>query len=97
MREEYREHRDLAARLLSDGGLGFVKPAGAFYIMVDITPFGMDSYAFARRLLQEARVAVAPGGTFGPSADGYVRVSLAPTAEEMREGLTRLASFVGTL
>jgi aspartate/methionine/tyrosine aminotransferase len=97
MREEYREHRDLAARLLEDGGLGSVKPAGAFYTMVDITPFGMDSYAFARRLLQEARVAVAPGGTFGPSADGYIRVSLAPTAEEIHEGLTRLASFVGTL
>ena len=97
MREEYREHRDLAARLLADGGLSFVKPAGAFYTMVDITPFGMDSYAFARRLLQESRVAVAPGGTFGPSADGYVRVSLAPTAEEMHEGLSRLASFVANL
>jgi len=97
MREEYREHRDLAARLLSDGGLGFVKPAGAFYAMVDITPFGMDSYTFAKRLLQEAGVAVAPGRTFGPSADGYVRVSLAPTVGEIREGLTRLASFVGKL
>jgi aspartate aminotransferase/aminotransferase len=97
MKEEYREHRDLAARMLADGGLGFVKPAGAFYTMVDITPFGMGSYTFARRLLQEARVAVAPGGTFGPSADGYVRVSLAPTSEEIREGLTRVASFVGSL
>jgi aspartate aminotransferase/aminotransferase len=97
MKEEYREHRDLAARMLADGGLGFVKPAGAFYTMVDITPFGMGSYTFARRLLQEARVAVAPGGTFGPSADGYVRVSLAPTSEEIREGLTRVASFVGKL
>lgn len=97
MREEYREHRDLAAGLLVDSGLAFIKPAGTFYTMVDITPFGMDSYAFARRLLQEAKVSVAPGGTFGPSADGYVRVSLAPTAEEIREGLTRLASFVGAL
>jgi aspartate/methionine/tyrosine aminotransferase len=65
--------------------------------MVDISPFGLDSYTFSKRLLQEARVAVAPGRTFGPSVDGYVRVSLAPTAEEIREGLTRLASFIGSL
>jgi len=97
MRAEYRENRDLAASLLADGGLGFVTPAGTFYTMVDITPYGMDSYAFARMLLQEAKVSVAPGGTFGPSADGYVRISLAPTAAEIREGLARLASFVGAL
>ena len=97
MRTEYEEHRDLATDLLAGAGLGFVRPLGTFYVMVDISPFGMDSYTFAKRLLQETGVAVAPGGTFGPSADGYVRVSLAPTAEEIREGLTRLASFVGSL
>jgi len=70
---------------------------GTFYTLVDITPFGMDSYTFARELLQREGVAVAPGSTFGPSADGYIRVSLAPTAREIREGLTRLASFVGGL
>jgi aspartate/methionine/tyrosine aminotransferase len=97
MRNAYREHRDLTTDLLEAGGLAFVKPLGTFYTMVDITPFGMDSYSFAKRLLQEAGVAVAPGRTFGPSADGYVRVSLAPTAGEIREGLSRLTSFVGNL
>ena len=97
MRNAYREHRDLTVYLLEAAGLAFVKPLGTFYTMVDITPFGMDSYTFAKRLLQEAGVAVALGRTFGPSADGYVRVSLAPTAGEIREGLARLASFVGNL
>jgi aspartate/methionine/tyrosine aminotransferase len=97
MRNSYQEHRDLAVSLLEAAGLAFVKPLGAFYTMVDISPFGLDSYTFSKRLLREARVAVAPGRTFGPSVDGYVRVSLAPTTEEIREGLTRLASFVGSL
>ncbi len=97
MRRQYQEHRDLAANLLTDAGLAFVKPQGTFYTLVDISPFSLDSYTFARRLLQEARVAVAPGRTFGPSGDGYIRVSLAPTAAEIREGLTRLASFVDGL
>ena len=97
MRREYRENRDLTARMLEDAGLEFIRPMGTFYTLVDITPFGMDSYTFARELLQREGVAVAPGSTFGPSADGYIRVSLAPTAREIREGLTRLASFVGGL
>jgi len=97
MRQEYQEHRDLAAKLLTDAGLAFVKPEGAFYTWVDVSPFGLDSYALARRLLQEARVAVAPGRTFGPSGDAYARVSLAPTAAEIREGLTRLASLTEKL
>jgi aspartate/methionine/tyrosine aminotransferase len=97
MRREYRENRDLTVEMLEDAGLAFVKPMGTFYTMVDITPFGMDSYTFATKLLQQEGVAVAPGSTFGPSADGYIRVSLAPTSGEIREGLTRLASFVGTL
>jgi aspartate/methionine/tyrosine aminotransferase len=97
MRQEYQQHRDLAARLLTDAGLALVKPEGAFYTWVDVSPFGLDSYTLARRLLQEARVAVAPGRTFGPSGDAYVRVSLAPTAAEIREGLTRLSSFMEKL
>jgi len=97
MRNAYRKHRDLTVDLLEAAGLAFVKPLGTFYTMVDITRFGLDSYTFARRLLQKAGVAVAPGRTFGPSADGYVRISLAPTAGEIREGLSRLAAFVGNL
>lgn len=97
MRREYQKNRDLASALLAEAGFDFVRPLGTFYMIVDISPFGMDSYTFARKLLQEAGVAVAPGRTFGPSIDGYVRVSLAPTAEEIREGISRLASFVGVL
>jgi aspartate/methionine/tyrosine aminotransferase len=97
MREAYRERRDLIVDLLEAAGLAFVKPLGTFYVMVDITPFGMDSYTFAKELLREAGVAVAPGRTFGPSADGYLRISFAPTVKEIREGLARLASFVGKL
>jgi len=97
MRNAYREHRDLTTELLEAAELEYIKPLGTFYTMVDITPFGMDSYSIAKRLLQDAGVAVAPGGTFGPSADGYVRISLAPTAGEIREGLSRLASFVRNL
>jgi aspartate/methionine/tyrosine aminotransferase len=94
MLDEYRRHRDQAAGILTAAGLPFFKPQGAFYTMVDISACGLDSYAFARRLLQETHVAVAPGATFGPSAASYVRISLASPAAAVEEGVGRLSQFV---
>jgi aspartate/methionine/tyrosine aminotransferase len=51
-----------------------------------------DSYAFARQLLLEQRVAVAPGETFGDAGRGLVRVSLATDQAILEEGLRRLAA-----
>jgi aspartate/methionine/tyrosine aminotransferase len=97
MVDEYRRHRDTAAGILTAAGVSFFRPQGAFYAMVDIAACGLDSYAFSRRLLQEVHVAVAPGATFGPSAAGYVRVSLASPAAAVEEGVGRLSGFVKQL
>ena len=63
MREAYRERRDAVCDQLDGGGVDFVRPRGAFYVMVSV---GGDSWAFARRLLEEQEVAVVPGSAFGP-------------------------------
>jgi aspartate/methionine/tyrosine aminotransferase len=69
-------------------------PNGAFYILVDISPSGKESYAFSKELIRECSVAVAPGGTFGEVGKSYVRVSMATAEEELREGLKRICEFV---
>ncbi len=94
MVQEYRRHRDQAAHLLSAAKVPFFRPQGAFYALIDISSCGLDSYAFARSLLKESRVAVAPGDTFGPGAGQYVRVSLASPATALEEGVGRLGEFV---
>jgi aspartate/methionine/tyrosine aminotransferase len=94
MVDEYLRHRDTAAGILTAAGVPFFKPQGAFYTMVDISATGLDSNAFARRFLQEAHVAVAPGATFGPSAANFVRISLASPAAAVEEGVGRLSAFV---
>jgi aspartate/methionine/tyrosine aminotransferase len=55
---------------------------------------GGDSWAFARRLLEEQEVAVVPGSAFGPSGDSYVRVSLCIEPDVLTEGVGRLAAAV---
>lgn len=94
MLAEYRRRRDLATGLAEELGLAFSFPHGAFYLLVDISSQPYHSLDFAQRLLAAEHVAVCPGCAFGEIADRYVRISLCAGAPELREGLTRLASYL---
>jgi LL-diaminopimelate aminotransferase len=58
-------------------------------------PEGTTSVEFATRLLEEAGVAVTPGVGYGPSGEGYVRLSLTITDERLEEGVRRLDGLRG--
>ena len=92
---------DRRRRLVVDGfnaiGLETFEPRGAFYAFPRITATGLDSETFARRLLEEERVAVIPGGAFGPSGEGHVRACYATSYERLEEALERIGRFVGSL
>ncbi|MBE7554949.1 MAG: pyridoxal phosphate-dependent aminotransferase [Anaerolineales bacterium] len=94
MRDSYRERRDAVVELLKEEGYYVYTPAGAFYIMVDISDAGVDSRQFALNLLEQCRVAVAPGTAFGKLGDHFVRISLATEKGLLLEGLRRLCEFV---
>jgi aspartate aminotransferase len=91
----YRRRRDLVVDLLREAGLLIVVPEGAFYILADVSGTGLDSMDFAKRLLAERQVAVAPGSAFGQVASGAVRISLASSDQDLREGVGRLCDLVG--
>ena len=82
-------------RLTAIEGVTCVKPQGAFYMLPNISSFGVDSVSFASRLLEEAKVAVVPGAAFG--ADANIRMSYACSKENIDKGVSRLAAFVATL
>ena len=90
----YRRRRDTAVAILQDAELLIAEPAGAFYIMADIAPSGLPSRDFAFALLRERGVSVAPGTAFGSVARDAVRISLASSDADLREGVGRLAQFV---
>ncbi|MFQ5695693.1 MAG: aminotransferase class I/II-fold pyridoxal phosphate-dependent enzyme, partial [Terriglobia bacterium] len=77
-------------------GVRCAEPQGAFYIYLNVGRWmrqcGLDSTAeVARRLLEEAHVAVTPGEAFGTSE--HVRLSYATSMERLEEGLRRLQRF----
>ena len=74
-------------------GVRFLRPEGTFYAFIAID--GMtDSVATAKRLLNEARVGVAPGRAFGEAGEGFLRICFAREPDELDEALQRLAAFL---
>jgi aspartate aminotransferase len=98
MLDEYRRRRDqLHLWLSADPRLRCRKPAGAFYMFVDISdvlsPDSLrTSLHFADALLEQARVAVTPGEAF--DAPGTIRISYATSLDLLEEGSKRLLEFV---
>lgn len=93
MCDVYRERRDAAAALLDAAGVGYLLPAGAFYLWIDVRDrAGGDVKAWALDLLRARGVAVAPGTTFGARGEGWIRASLATATEDLREGLRRICA-----
>ena len=98
MNRAYRQRRDAIVRGINGiGGLSARTPEGAFYLFVNIRATGLSSEEFAMRLLKEGRVALSPGSAFGPSGEGYVRISYACSLQTIEEGVRRIARFVATL
>jgi aspartate/methionine/tyrosine aminotransferase len=92
MRNAYRDRRDRVVDILGDAGLLASRPGGAFYVMADTSSTGMGGYEFAKKLIVEHGVAVAPGEAFGPSGRGTIRISLATAMEDLVEGVRRFAA-----
>lgn len=94
MHDEYDRRRKLIVGGLNRLGLATFEPHGAFYAFPSITASGMDDETFAKKLLEEEKVAVVPGNAFGPGGEGFVRCSYATAYEKIEEALRRLENFM---
>src|SRR5689334_2041410 len=65
LREDYRRRRSILLPYLSEAGFDYIAPDGAYYVMTDLTPFGItDDVAFVHRLAREFGVVGVPGSSF---------------------------------
>ena len=101
MLNEYRKRRDAVhGWLTADPRFQCVKPGGAFYLfpyVADLlSPNGIrNTGELAEAMLKEVPVAVTPGEGF--DAPGFFRLSYATSIERLKEGVTRMQSFVAGL
>ncbi len=68
----------------------YTRPQGAYYVFPRIMVEHEDSFAFALRLLREARVSVTPGSAFGPSGEHHVRLAFCVSEEVIDTAFDRI-------
>jgi len=96
MRDEFNLRREyMVERFAKIPNITFVRPQGAFYVLVNVGKFGLTSQNFADRLLSKANVAVVPGIAFGD--DRTLRFSYATSMDVIKKGLDRFEEFCRTL
>ncbi len=94
---DYLVRRDRTLGILEHAGFACSKPAGAYYIMTDISGFGFpDDIVFVRYLVEKIGVAVVPGSSFyNDPADGsqQVRFTFCKTAKTLAAAAERLTKL----
>jgi aspartate aminotransferase len=74
--------------LKSFNGLRVTRPQGTFYVLPDFRAYSQNSVQLSDFLLKKALVVTVPGREFG--MEGYLRLSFAGSAKELKEGIERM-------
>lgn len=88
----FQKRRDLFISLLKTvPSFKPFKPAGAFYLFVDIQATGLSAFEVSKKLLDEVHVAVIPCEPFGSPA--HIRMSFATSEKDIEAAVQRIAAF----
>jgi alanine-synthesizing transaminase len=87
IRRTYEKRRDVMVRGLRDAGWMVENPKASMYIWAKIPDFyaGLGSIGFTKRLVEDAKIAVAPGIGFGDYGDDHVRIALIENEHRLRQ------------
>lgn len=89
MNAVYERRRDLVVSALRDIGVKVDAPKGTIYVWAPV-PEGHTSTSFAELALSEAAVIISPGSMYGPSGEGFFRISLTTPDERITEAVERM-------
>jgi LL-diaminopimelate aminotransferase len=90
MNQLYQRRRDLVCEALKQAGVEVTPPKGTIYIWAPVPP-GFDSAAaYCEHVLEQAAVVISPGGAYGPSGEGFFRISLTTPDERLLEAVERI-------
>jgi aspartate/methionine/tyrosine aminotransferase len=94
----YRERRDLLVSALRAAGFVCEAPAGAYYVLADITGLtAEDDATFARRLVQDPGIGAVPGSSFwragAPEGKTRIRFAFPKKMDTLEEAARRLAAI----
>ncbi len=91
----YARRRDLVVAALTEIGVEVNAPKGTIYVWAPV-PAGQTSASFVELVLEEAGVLVSPGSMYGPSGEGFFRISLTTPDERISEAVERLRAHLAS-
>ena len=96
MRAAYARRRELVLRLsheLESEKVLVTPPQGAFYFFLDFRPLKMSSLEICEKILDEAGVGLVPGSAFGEQGEGFVRMTIAASDEDVEAGFRKIVEW----
>lgn len=103
-RAEFKERLNLMRGYLDDlkDYFEYQYPIGSYFVFPKILPAAYkalkakqgDSWDFALKLLEKAKVATVPGVAFGPSGEGHFRISFGRSEKDIKEAMERVARIM---
>ena len=96
MRAGYARRREIVLKLYEDYGrtsVRVVPPQGAFYFFLDMRALGIPSVEICDCILDEVGVGLVPGVAFGPQGEGFVRMTIAASDEDVAEGFKAILDW----
>ncbi len=95
MKRRYNRRRLYLISRLKEMGFSInPEPTGAFYLFLNVKQFKRFSKELAFDILEKVGVGLTPGTDFGSRGEGYLRISYANSLENIKEGLSRLQSYI---
>lgn len=88
----YQRRRDRIIPVLQNLGLTVSPPKASLYIWAKV-PAGYSSAEFAGLLLEDQNVVVTPGSGYGPSGEGFIRLSLTLSDQDLEKAIARLSEW----
>jgi aspartate/methionine/tyrosine aminotransferase len=96
MRAAYARRRDLVLRIaheMESEKVLVTPPQGAFYFFLDFRPLKMTSLEICERILDEAGVGLVPGSAFGAQGEGFIRMTIAASDEDVEAGFRKIVEW----
>ena len=97
IRQLYKERRDILIDGMTSAGWDMPSPPATMFVWAPIPPAfaHLGSVEFSKLLMQEAKVAVAPGLGFGEYGDNFVRIGLVENRHRIRQAVRNIKQFLG--
>lgn len=77
--------------------LNWQPPESTYLAWIDLRPLGIDDNALQKALIEQQKVAIMPGYTYGEEGKGFVRLNAGCPRVKIEEGVKRLIAAIKSL